>query len=377
MAHLIYLPPELHCAIASLLRPRDIVNLRASCKKLRVLLIEHENYIVHAVITYRYSFLVVKMPLPQERSSIDPEVHEVMKTSTSVYLSRSLRLGRPYPASKLEYPQHFCQCKSCVYAWQLIWEKTYEALWFDWLCGLEEDCRGYVLQHLLFVYFYLNADYPSERLADFVVTRMQAFVVEITKSKLAYAFLLDYLLESLARYIEQEGVRILEEDPAFSRALCQPTEYRIPNLETDPESDYWIREQVDQDNSDRVARDVFRKYPEFLNWPLLELSFLSNTLQAIKPLCPGLGHNILQYLAEMKVMIDHDEDTIAHEASVQVRFGAEAARHDAVVVWAPRRGERHLQIIQLRKEKLSGSIVLSVSCGKFHAWFPRIYASID
>lgn len=372
MAHLTYLPPELHCAIASLLRPRDIVNLRASCKKLRVLLTEHENYIVDAVITYRYSFLVVKVPLPQERSSIDPEVHEAMKTSTSVNLSRSIRLEHPYPTSKLEYPQHFCQCESCAYAWQLIWEKAYEALWFDWLGGLEEDCCGY-----------LYACHPSKHLADFVVARMQAFVVEITKSKLAYAFLLDYLLESLARYVEQEGVRVLEEDPAFPpvEALCQPTECHIPNLETDSESDCWIREQVDQDNSDRAVRehgrDIFREYPEFLNSSFTELSFLSDKLQPAKPLCPGLGHSILQYLAEMKVMIDHDEDTIAHEASVQTRFGAEAARHNAVVVWAPPRSERRLQVIQLRKEKLSGSIVLSVSYGKCHAWFPRIHASID
>ena len=234
------------------------------------------------------------------------------------------------------------------------------------------------MQHLLFVYFYLNADYPSEDLGDFVVARKQAFVVEITKSKLAYAFLLDYLLESLARYIEQEGVRVLEEDPAFSpvEVLCQPTGYHIPNLETDPESDCWIRKQVDQDNSDRAAReherDVFREYPEFLNQDFLEHSFLSDKLQPIRPLCPSLGHSILQYLAEMKVMIDHDEGTIAHEASVQVRFGAEAARHNAVVVWAPPRSERRLQVIQLRKEKLSGSIALSVSYGKCHAWFPRI-----
>jgi len=144
MAHLAYLPPELHCAIASLLRPRDIVNLRASCKKLRVLLAEHENYIVQAIITYRYSFLVMKVPLPQERSSIDPEVHEAMKTRASIYWTRSRRLSLPYPVSKLEYPQHFCQCASCVYAWQLIWEKVYEALWY-WRVGLWERSRRYVL----------------------------------------------------------------------------------------------------------------------------------------------------------------------------------------------------------------------------------------
>ena len=152
MAHLTYLPPELHCAIASLLRPRDIVNLRASCKQLRVLLTEHENYIVHAIITYRYSFLAMKVPLPQECSSIDLEVQEAMNTDPSIYWTRSLRWYE-YPDSKLKYPLHFCQCASCVYAWQLIWEKAYEVLWYD-LEGLEEDdyCR-YVLQHLLFVYF--------------------------------------------------------------------------------------------------------------------------------------------------------------------------------------------------------------------------------
>ena len=366
MAHLTYLPPELHCAIASLLRPRDVVNLRASCKKLRVLLTEHENYIVHAIIAYRYSFLVIKVPLPQERSSIDPEVHEAMKTGTSICWSRSRRLALPYPVSKLEYPQHFCQCASCAYAWLLIWEKVYEALWHDWLGGLEESSREYVFQHLLFVYFYLNVDDLSERLADFVVTRMQAFVVDITKSKLAYAYLLDYLLESLARYIGQEAVRALEKAPVLPpvEALCQPTECHIRNLEPDPEFDCWI-----QDSSDRAARED-------------EQDVGLVNFEVDKPIGPGLGHSILQYLAEMKVMIDHDECTIAHEASVKIRFGAEAARHNAVVVWAPPRSERHLQVIQLGKEKRFGSIELLVSYGHSPTWFPiirskRVFASMD
>lgn len=345
MAHLTYLPTELHCAIASLLRPRDIVNLRASCKRLRVLLTEHENYIVHAIITYRYSFLVIKVPLPQERSSIDPEVHEAMKTNTPIYWAQRVHSGHKYLFSKIEYPQHFCQCASCNYAWQLIWEKAYDALWYDWVVGLDD---------------------PSERLAGFVVTRMQAFVVEITKSKLAYAYLLDYLLEMLARDIEQKAVRALEKDLVFSpvEALCQPTECHIPNLEPDPEFDCWIREHVDQDNSDRAARE-----DGFVNSISGEFAFLSDQIKPNKHLGPGLGHSILQYLAEMKVMIDHEESTIAHEASVQVRFGAEAAKHNAVVVWAPPRSERHLQVIQLRKKKLLRYITLSVFHGQNYVWF--------
>ena len=74
----------------------------------------------------------------------------------------------------------------------------------------------------------------------------------------------------------------------------------------------------------------------------------------------------------MKVMIDHDEDTIAHEASVQVRFGAEAARYNAVVVWAPPGSKGHSQVIQLKKEKQSGCIALSVSYGRSHTWYPII-----
>ena len=375
MAHLTYLPPELHCAIASLLRPRDIVKLRASCKKLRVLLTEHENYIVHAIITYRYSFLAMKVPLPQECSSIDPEVHEAMKINTSTYWTRSRRLSLPYPVLKLEYPQHFCQCASCVYAWQLIWEKAYEALWY-WVVGPRKRPRRYVLQHLLFVYFYLNADDLSERQADFIVPRMQAFVVEITKSKLAYAYLLDHLLESLAGYIEYESVRALEKAPVFPPvgALCHPTKCHI-----DPEFDCWIREHVDQDNSDRAARehkrDVPRGHTGFLNWISREFAFLSDKIGIGKSPYADLGHSILQYLAEMKVMIDRGEDTIAHEASVQAQFGAEAARHNVVVVWA--RSERHLQVIQLRKEKMSccvsGCIALSVTDGQ-SAWFPIIFS---
>lgn len=368
MAHLTYLPPELHCAIASLLRPRDIVNLRASCKKLRVLLTEHENYIVHAIITYRYSFLAMKVPLPQECSSIDLEVQEAMNTDTSIYWTRSRRFALPYPAFRLEYLQHFCQCASCVYAWQLIWEKVYEALWYS-----EERFCGECL--------------------DFVVTRMKAFVVEVAKSKLAYAYLLDYLLESLARYIERKAVTALEKAPVSPpvEALRQHTECHIPNLKPDPEFDCWIREHVDQDNRDRAARedeedeeDVFRDYPGFMYLSITESSFLSDKLEVDKPLGPGLGHSILQYLAEMRVMIDHGEDTIAHEASVQVRLGAEAARHNAVVVWAPRKSERHSQVIQLREEKLSGcmpgcmsgSIGLTVSYGRNHHWFPIIFSCL-
>jgi hypothetical protein len=223
---------------------------------------------------------------------------------------------------------------------------------------------------------------------------MQAFVVEVAKSKLAYAYLLDYLLESLARYIELKAVRTLEKAPVSPpvEALRQHTECHIQNLKPDPEFDCWIREHVDQDNSDRAARedeedeedeeDVFRDYPGFMHLSLPESSFLSDKLEVNKPLGPGLGHSILQYLAEMKVMIDRGEDTTAHEASVQVRFGAEAARHNAVVVWAPPRSKRHLQVIQLREEEMSGCmpgcmsgcIALTVSYGRKHIWFPIIFS---
>jgi len=205
---------------------------------------------------------------------------------------------------------------------------------------------------------------------------MQAFVVEITKSKLAYAYLLDYLLESLARYIEWQAVEAWEEAP---EELCQPTKCHIH-----PEFDYWIREHVDQDNSDGAAReherDVSRGHSGFLNWISGEFAFLSDKLETDKSPDAGLGHSILQYLAEMKVMIDRGEDTIAHEASVQVRFGAEPARHNVVVVWA--RSKRHLQVIQLRKEKVSGRIALSVSYGQDYIWFPiifseQVFASMD
>lgn len=353
MAHLTYLPPELHCAIASLLRPRDIVNLRASCKKLRVLLAEHENHIVQAIITYRYSFLVMKVPLPQERSSIDPEVHEAMKTSTLSYRTRDYRPGFLYPAAKLDYPRRFCQCSSCVYAWELIWVKVYEALWCDWAGGLEKRSRG-------------------ERQANFIATRIQAFVMEITKSKLAYAYLLDFLLEGLAIYMKRKSVKALEGAPVSPpvEALCQPTECHIPNLEPDPEFDCWLRTHVNQDNSDRAAReherDAFRGSPGFVNSISGEFVFLSDKLEANKSLDVGLGHSILKYLAEMRVMIERGEDTIVHEAPVQVHFGAEATRHNVVFVW--RRKERHLQVIQLRKEvseeKMSGCIALPVSSGK-------------
>jgi hypothetical protein len=193
---------------------------------------------------------------------------------------------------------------------------------------------------------------------------MQAFVVEITKSKLAYAYLLDYLLESVAGYIERKSVRALEKAPIFppAEALCLPTECHI-----DPEFDCWIREHVDQDNSDRAARE--RKWDGFVNWISSEFAFLSNKLGTNRPPDAGLGHSILQYLAEMKVMIDRGEDTVAHEASVQVRFGAEAARHNVIVVWA--RSERHLQVIQLRKEKVSGCIALLITDGQ-SVWFPII-----
>lgn len=237
--------------------------------------------------------------------------------------------------------------------------------------------------------FCLNVDDLSECLG-FVVTRMQAFVMEVAKSKLAYAYLLDYLLESLARYIERKAVRTLEKAPASHpvEALRQHTECHIPNLKPDPEFDCWIREHVDQDNSDRAARedeeDVFRDYPGDMYLSFTESSFLSDKLEVDKPLSPGLGHSILQYLAEMKVMIDRGEDTTAHEASVQVRFGAEAARHNAVVVWAPPGSERHLQVIQLREGMssgcmpgcMSGSITLSVSYGQYHRWFPFIYSCL-
>lgn len=241
--------------------------------------------------------------------------------------------------------------------------------------------------------FYLNVDDLSERPDGFVATRMEAFVVEVAKSKLAYAYLLDYLLESLARYIERKAVRALEKAPVSppAEALRQHTECHIPNLKPDPEFDCWIREHVDQDNSDRAARedeedeeDVFRDYPVFMYLSLPESSFLSDKLEIDKPLGPGLGHSILQYLAEMKVMIDRGEDTIAHKASVQVRFGAEAARHNAVVVWAPPRSKRRLQVIQLREEKMSGCmpgcmsgcIALTVSYGRSHIWFPIIFSGL-
>jgi len=231
MAHLTYLPPELHCAIASLLRPRDIVNLRASCRKLRVLFTEHENYIVHAIITYRYSFLVIKVPLPQERSNIDPEVHEAMRSRLLCYWTRTDFPALPYPVAELEYPGCFCECASCVYAWQSIWEKAFEALWCDWVAGLEGR-PGYVLQHLLFAYFYLNADDPSKRQGGFIATRMQAFMVEITKSKLAYAYLLDCLLESLARYIEQKIRENLGKSYRISPGRSIVPAYRVPHPES-------------------------------------------------------------------------------------------------------------------------------------------------
>jgi hypothetical protein len=142
--------------------------------------------------------------------------------------------------------------------------------------------------------FYLNVDDLSECLG-FVVTRMQAFVVEVAKSKLAYAYLLDYLLESLARYIELKAVRTLEKAPVSPpvEALRQHTECHIQNLKPDPEFDCWIREHVDQDNSDRAARedeedeedeeDVFRDYPGFMHLSLPEsLSFLTNS-KSISP----------------------------------------------------------------------------------------------
>jgi len=160
--------------------------------------------------------------------------------------------------------------------------------------------------------------------------------------------------------------------------LCQPTECHIPNLEPDPEFDCWIREHVNQDNDRAVPeheRVIFRGYPGYLASISDEFAFLSDKLGLNKSPNAGLGHSILQYLAEMKVMLDHGEDTIAHEASVQVRFGAEAARHNVVVAWA--RNKRHSQVIQLRKKKSFGYIALSVSYKQSHIWFPKFLPGVS
>ncbi|OCL03751.1 hypothetical protein AOQ84DRAFT_392051 [Glonium stellatum] len=365
MARLTCLPAELHCAIASLLRPRDIVNLRASCRAVRIVLTKQENRIVQKIIAHRYSFLATKVPLPQERISIDPKVHEAMETDTSLDWSRSRRLGRAYPISKLEYPPHFCKCASCVYAWQLIWEKTYEALWHDWMIGLEERHDG------------INSDV---RLGDFVTARMQAFVAEIAQSQLAYAYLLDYLLENLAKYLGRKISRIVDRAIASPVAgLCQPTGYSVPDFDIDSRYDDWIRDLVDHDNSDRPARErewrgsVTRRHSKPMGLISGGFAFLSDELEPNKSMNPGLGHNILQYLAEMKVLIDYDEDIEAHEASLQERLGAEAVRNNAVIDWAPSPSQYHSQAIQLRMERLFRFIALSVSYdGQDHVWFPTI-----